>query len=64
MHVAGAVKRPGVYKVRAPGRLINAVNRAGGLTADADLTQVNLAARLTDGRQIIVPRLAGSSRCV
>ncbi len=60
VHVAGAVKRPGVYKVRAPGRLIDAVERAGGLTADADLTQVNLAARLTDGRQIIVPRLAGS----
>lgn len=59
VHVAGAVKRPGVYRVRAPGRLIDAVDRAGGLTRDADLTQVNLAARLTDGRQIVVPRLAG-----
>jgi competence protein ComEA len=59
VHVAGAVKRPGVYRVRAPGRLIDAVERAGGLTRDADLTGVNLAARLTDGRQIIVPRLAG-----
>ncbi len=60
VHVAGAVRRPGVYKVHAPGRLIDAVKRAGGLTADADLTQVNLAARLTDGRQVIVPRLAGA----
>ncbi len=59
VHVAGAVRRPGVYRVRGPGRLIDAVERAGGLTSDADLTQVNLAARLTDGRQIIVPRLAG-----
>lgn len=59
VHVAGAVKRPGVYRVRAPGRLIDAVRRAGGLTGDADLTQVNLAARLTDGRAIVVPRLAG-----
>ncbi|MBO9533733.1 MAG: ComEA family DNA-binding protein [Solirubrobacteraceae bacterium] len=56
VHVAGAVRRPGVYRVRAPGRLIDAVQRAGGLTADADLTQINLAARLTDGRAIIVPR--------
>lgn len=59
VHVAGAVQRPGVYKVLRPGRLIDAVKRAGGLTADADLTQVNLAARLTDGRQIVVPRLVG-----
>lgn len=56
VHVAGAVRRPGVYRVRAPGRLIDAVQRAGGLTPDADLTQINLAARLTDGRAIIVPR--------
>lgn len=58
VHVAGAVRHPGVYRVRAPGRLIDAVNRAGGLTHDADLTQINLAARLTDGRAIIVPREA------
>lgn len=61
VHVAGAVRRPGVYRVRAPGRLIDAVERAGGLTSDADLTQVNLAARLTDGRQIVVPRLVGGA---
>jgi competence protein ComEA len=63
VHVAGAVRHAGVYKVRAPGRLIDAVKRAGGLTPDADLTQVNLAAHLTDGRAIIVPRTgaAGSA---
>ena len=61
VHVAGAVRHPGVYKVRAPGRLIDAVKRAGGLTAGADLTQVNLAARLTDGRQIVVPLMAGAA---
>ncbi|MDQ8044635.1 MAG: ComEA family DNA-binding protein [Solirubrobacteraceae bacterium] len=55
VHVAGAVHHPGVYKVRVPGRLIDAVRRAGGLTDAADLTQVNLAAHLTDGRAIIVP---------
>ncbi len=60
VHVAGAVRRPGVYRVRAPGRLIDAVQRAGGLTGDADLTQINLAARLTDGRAIIVPRTSAA----
>ncbi|MEH3054546.1 MAG: ComEA family DNA-binding protein [Patulibacter minatonensis] len=60
VHVAGAVKRPGVYRVRTPGRLIDAVHRAGGLLPDADLTQINLAARLTDGRAIIVPRTGGA----
>ncbi len=59
VHVAGAVRRPGVYRVRAPGRLIDAVRRAGGLLPGADLTQINLAARLTDGRAIIVPGGAG-----
>lgn len=61
VHVAGAVRRPGVYRVRMPGRLIDAVQRAGGLTADADLTQVNLAARLSDGRAIIVPRTGAAA---
>lgn len=61
VHVAGAVRRPGVYRVRAPGRLIDAVQRAGGLLPDADLTQINLAARLTDGRAIIVPRTGGAA---
>jgi competence protein ComEA len=60
VHVAGAVRHPGVYRVRAPGRLIDAVRRAGGLTAGADLTQINLAARLTDGRAIIVPVTQGA----
>lgn len=61
VHVAGAVRRPGVYRVRTPGRLIDAVRRAGGLTPDADLTQINLAARLSDGRAIIVPRAGGAA---
>lgn len=61
VHVAGAVKRPGVYRLNAPGRLIDAVQRAGGLTDDADLTQINLAARLTDGRQIVVPRTGAAA---
>ena len=56
MHVAGAVREPGVYRMRAGARVDDAVGRAGGATPRADLTQVNLAAKVEDGRQIVVPR--------
>jgi competence protein ComEA len=56
VHVAGAVREPGVYRMRAGARVDDAVGRAGGATPRADLTQVNLAAKVEDGRQIVVPR--------
>jgi competence protein ComEA len=56
VHVAGAVHDPGVYRMRAGARVAAAVARAGGATRRADLTQVNLAAKVEDGRQIVVPR--------
>ncbi len=55
VHVAGAVRRPGVYRLRGGARVNDAVRRAGGPTAAADLTQVNLAAELQDGRQVLLP---------
>ena len=54
--VAGAVRRPGLYKVPAGSRLAVAVERAGGVSSHGDETGVNLAAPLHDGQQIIVPR--------
>ena len=56
VQVAGAVRRPGVYRLGAGARVVDAVRRAGGATRRADVTAVNLAARLEDGRQVIVPR--------
>jgi competence protein ComEA len=56
VHVAGAVRRPGVYRMRANARVDDAVGRAGGVTRRADLTQVNLAAQVEDGRQVLVPK--------
>jgi competence protein ComEA len=55
VQVAGEVRRPGVYRVRAGRRVDHAVRMAGGATARADLTGVNLAAKVEDGRQVIVP---------
>jgi competence protein ComEA len=54
--VAGMVRRPGVYELRAGDRVIDAVERAGGALPHADLSLINLAAPLTDGQQIVVPK--------
>lgn len=58
VHVAGRVRRPGVYRLREGARVDDAVRRAGGARGDADLTAVNLAAEVEDGRQVIVPARA------
>ena len=55
VHVAGAVRRPGVYRLRAGARVADAVRRAGGARRRADLSAVNLASELQDGRQVLVP---------
>jgi competence protein ComEA len=59
VHVAGAVRRPGVYTLRAGSRVADAVERAGGARASADLSAVNLASKLEDGRQVLVPKRIG-----
>ena len=58
VHVAGEVRMPGVYRMRAGARVAAAVRRAGGPTRRGDLSALNLAARVEDGRQILVPRRA------
>jgi competence protein ComEA len=56
--VAGAVARPGVYRLTSADRVEDALKRAGGATHRADLSQINRAAKLEDGRQILVPTRA------
>ena len=56
--VTGAVARPGVYRLPAGSRVNDAVQRAGGATARAEVEGINLAARLGDGQQVVVPAKA------
>jgi competence protein ComEA len=56
VHVVGAVRRPGLYRLDHGSRIADAVRRAGGATRRADLSLVNLAAQVSDGTQVVVPR--------
>jgi competence protein ComEA len=56
VHVAGQVASPGVYAVPAGGRVADAVIAAGGTSSEADMEQLNLAARVSDGERVYVPR--------
>ena len=57
--MTGAVGRPGVYRLPAGSRVNDAVERAGGAAPRAELEAVNLAARLADGQQVVVPEQGG-----
>jgi len=60
--VTGAVRDPGVYRMPAGSRVNDAVARAGGAAPRAQLEAINLAARLADGQQVVVPeRLPGGA---
>jgi competence protein ComEA len=55
VHVAGDVRRSGVYRLPAGSRVTDAVRRAGGFAGGANQDAINLAARLSDGQQVVVP---------
>lgn len=55
IHVSGAVRRPGIVRLRDGDRVADAVDAAGGPRRGADVGAVNLAARLADGQQVVVP---------
>lgn len=61
VHVAGAVVSPGVYHLAANARVIDAVEAAGGMTAEADQNSLNLAGTLKDGQKVTVPSQNGES---
>lgn len=55
VYVAGEVAKPGVYRIDPQSRVADALALAGGARPDADLVAVNLAARVEDGEEVIVP---------
>ncbi|MDW3218082.1 MAG: ComEA family DNA-binding protein [Acidimicrobiales bacterium] len=60
VHVDGAVMRPGVHELDLDSRVVDAVDAAGGLRADADRARLNLAAMLSDGQRVWVPVIGES----
>jgi competence protein ComEA len=61
VHVAGAVRAPGLIRVRPDTRVATALDKAGGPLPRADMTLVNLAAKVQDGQQIVVPARGASA---
>lgn len=61
VHVAGAVKAPGVVHMKSDARVVDAIHAAGGPLADADLDSIDLAAKLVDGTQLRVPSKGSAS---
>ncbi len=57
VHVAGEVRRPGLYRLAEGARVATALERAGGPRRRAQIGGVNLAAKVVDGQQVVVPRV-------
>ena len=55
VHVVGAVRNPGLVSIPAGSRVFEAISAAGGPTPSADTNAINLAAKVSDGSQIVVP---------
>lgn len=58
VHITGAVKTPGIVKLPEGARIEDAIDKAGGLTEDADISDVNLAYVLEDGIKIKIPTIS------
>ena len=56
VHVGGSVKRAGVYQLEKDKRIIDAIEKAGGMLEEADSDALNLAEKIKDGMKIYVPK--------
>ena len=63
IHITGAIKNEGVYRLKKESRISNAVEAAGGLTENADTSKINLAYVLEDGMKIVIPSINDSETC-
>lgn len=64
VHVEGGVAAPGVYRLAGDARIFEAIEAAGGATPDAEVSVLNLAARVTDGQKLVVPVKGGGEAAV
>jgi competence protein ComEA len=60
VYITGAVPRPGVYALPKNARVQDAISAAGGFLAEAEKSQINLAALLEDGAKLEIPFLEGA----
>ncbi len=60
VHVAGEVRRPGLLALPDGSRIAVAILRAGGPTGRAEMAAINLAQRVIDGQQVLVPRIGAA----
>ena len=57
IYITGEVNNPGVYELDLDSRITDAIEKAGGVTANANLENVNLAYKLSDGQKIKIPSI-------
>ena len=61
VYVTGAVNKPDVYELPEESRIKDAIEKAGGATKEADLISINLAEKLNDGEEVVVPKKGEST---
>jgi competence protein ComEA len=57
VHIAGEVKNAGIIKINEGARIADVIEKAGGLTEQADITNINLAYPIEDGQKITIPKI-------
>ena len=57
IHIIGEVKNQGIIKLQSGQRIIDAIEKAGGVTEEADISKVNLAFILSDGQKVRIPNV-------
>ncbi len=57
IHIKGEIKKSGYYELPYGSRVKDAVEKAGGATQNSDIDSINLAEKLTDGQELIIPKV-------